>query len=44
LARLVREAIEAAEENKVSELKAVVSALDNVPWQPGGCPIGGLTA
>ena len=38
LARLVREAIEAADENEVSELEALLSALGNVRWQACSSP------
>jgi hypothetical protein len=35
LARLVREAIAAADEKEVSELEALLWALGNVRWQAG---------
>ena len=35
LARLVREAIEAADEKEVSELETLLSVLGNVRWQAG---------
>jgi hypothetical protein len=43
LARLVRAAIEAADENEVSELEALLSALGNVRWQAGHRRIDRLT-
>jgi hypothetical protein len=35
LAKLVREAIEAADENEASDLEALLSALGHVRWQAG---------
>jgi hypothetical protein len=43
LARLIREAIEAADEKEVSELEALLSALGNVRWQAGHRMIDRLT-
>jgi hypothetical protein len=43
LARLVREAIETADEKEVSELEALLSALGNVRWQAGHRGIDRLT-
>ena len=43
LASLVREAIEAADENEMSELEALLSALGHVRWQAGNRTIDRLT-
>jgi hypothetical protein len=43
LASLVREAIEAADENEMSELEALLSALGHVRWQAGKRTIDRLT-
>jgi hypothetical protein len=43
LASLVREAIEAADENEASELEALLSALGHVRWQAGNRTIDRLT-